>query len=118
MVGFSKLIQICAPFTDADLYKLCLWVGCRLDGEDETPDVACLARLRQALADLEPELERMERRMQDFYYEIQGPRFDPDESTLEQQRVQLLREAENKSVKAPTAQPELNEVFRGRRSSV
>ena len=74
-VGFKKASQICDPFL-TEAYKFKFWVGCRLDGEEESGDAKCLQRIKQAFTDLQSELAKMEQCMQDFYYEIQDPRFD------------------------------------------
>ena len=60
----------------------------------------------------------MEQRMQDFYYEIQGPRFDPDAWTLAQQKLQLLRDTASETDQAPTTRQEMKGTALHRRSSI
>lgn len=76
-IGLKRLSQICEPFR-SERFKSLFWVGCRHDGEDESPDVERLNLFRRAFADLQAEFPRTERRMQDFYYGMQIPSFDAD----------------------------------------
>lgn len=61
-----------------DYHRFTFWVGCRHDGEDESADVECLTRMKQAFEDLQVELAKLEKCIQDFFYAIQNPGFDLD----------------------------------------
>jgi len=117
IVGFQKASQICNTFLQ-ESHRFNLWVGCRHDGEYESADAECLRRLKQAANDLQEELAKMEQRMQDFYYEIQDPRFDPDTRTLAQQKLELLNDASAKTDQATTTWQERDSTSLHRRSSI
>lgn len=116
-VGFQKASQICDIFLQ-ESHRFNLWVGCRHDGEDESADAECLRRLKQGANDLQEELAKMEQRMQDFYYEIQEPRFDPDTCTPAQQKLELSNDASAKTDQATTTRQERDGTSLHRRSSI
>jgi len=116
IVGLKFLSKIWEPFR-SERFKSKFWVGCRHDGDEEGPDVERLSLFRQAFADLQPELPKMEKRMQDFYYEIQNPRFDPDAETFAEQERQLLQDASDMAAQAPTAQQVMKDTDPQRRMS-
>lgn len=100
MVGLSRASQLCAAFNFNNL-KLRNWVGCRLDGANASQDAATVADLRQKLRELSDEITKLERIMQDFYYEIQDPKYDPTPQKLAEQKEQLAREeAEGENARA------------------
>ena len=73
-LGLNKTADLCEEVMDLTRSKES-WVGCKGEG-DELNDVECLVRVKKLYEDIKTESEKMERFFKDFYYDIQGPKYD------------------------------------------
>ena len=74
-LGLRKATDWCDDVYNTDRRSR-LWVGCAEVDGDEEEDAGRLRRIAHIFEDIQLELQKLKRKLQDFYYDIQDPRFD------------------------------------------